>query len=438
MGVSESGPGQPSVETAQNQSISTLAHPNSRVLVADDDPTMGELVSRIIASEIHCETETVLSGDAALERLGQRHYDLLVTDMVMPGLHGFELLERLRKGWPSLPTMVMTGFAHDFPYTEAIMAGAADFICKPFPPLELAAKVARILREREILCDLRNTERQYRNLFDRATEGMVLVGDTSYKLRDANHAFERLCGRTRAELAGQPIAEVFTGDDRDRVTHWLELCQRKGAGAISDLALPKEGGTRYVDLTASFIDSAGERLIFLIVKDITARREFEHEMADTAQRDELTGLYNKRGFQSRLAFAMRQSAMTKTPLSLLMIDLDNFKACNDTYGHTAGDQVLAATGQVLRAAAHRTLTDTGFRFGGDEFGLILQDTNGEGAACVARRVQESFSKVERRGTSMSIGVAEYIFGMSEEEFVEAVDGALYKAKDQGKNCIAMA
>ena len=178
-------------------------------------------------------------------------------------------------------------------------------------------------------------------------------------------------------------------------------------------------------------------MVFLTAKDVTERREIERQMADTAQRDELTGLYNKRGFHSRLAWVVKQAVENQTPLSLIMIDLDNFKSCNDTYGHQAGDAVLAATGGIIRTSFRRVQGDTGFRFGGDEFGIILENTNTVGAHSVAQRLSESFDKIERRGTTLSIGVAEYRFGMSVEEFLGAADQALYEAKSQGKNTIAV-
>jgi diguanylate cyclase (GGDEF)-like protein/PAS domain S-box-containing protein len=392
--------------------------------------------------DLHCEVVEVSSGNSAIALLNTESFDIFITDMVMPGLHGFELLGQVNATWPDLALVVMTGHAPEFPYTEVVKAGACDFIRKPFPPLELLAKVVRIIREQEMLRNLKNAECRYRSLFDLASEGMVLLGEQSYQVRDVNRAFERLCGKSREQIDGTYILDFFGEAERTRLETWLSLCARMGGGLIGEVVLDSDSGTRhFIDLSATFIHDAGgpagQRMVFLTAKDVTERREIERQMADTAQRDELTGLYNKRGFHSRLAWVVKQAVENQTPLSLIMIDLDNFKSCNDTYGHQAGDAVLAATGGIIRTSFRRVQGDTGFRFGGDEFGIILENTNTVGAHSVAQRLSESFDKIERRGTTLSIGVAEYRFGMSVEEFLGAADQALYEAKSQGKNTIAV-
>lgn len=414
-----------------------------RVLVADDEAAMTDIAARILRTELGCEVVEVPSGDTAIALLDEQSFDIFITDMVMPGLHGLELLGRVKFTWPELALVVMTGHEPEFPYTEVVKAGACDFIRKPFPPLELLAKVVRIIREREMLRNLKNAESRYRSLFDSAAEGMVLLDENLYLVRDVNRAFERLCGELKEDLEGTPIVDLFSGPERGRIETWLALCARKGGGVIGEVELEGgSGGPRFADLTATFIQDAGglpgQRMVFLIAKDVTERREIERQAADTAQRDELTGLYNKRGFQSRLSWAVKQASENQTPLSLLMIDLDNFKACNDTFGHQAGDAVLSATGGVIRTSFRRVQGDTGFRFGGDEFSVILENTNKSGARCVAQRLSGSFEKIERRGTTLSIGVAEYQFGMSVDEFLGLADQMLYEAKSQGRNTIAVA
>lgn len=414
-----------------------------RVLVADDEAAMTDIAARILRTELGCEVVEVSSGDAAIALLDEQSFDIFITDMVMPGLHGLELLGRVKIAWPELALMVMTGHEPEFPYTEVVKAGACDFIRKPFPPLELLAKVVRIIREREMLRNLKNAESRYRNLFNLAVEGMVLLDENLYLVRDVNRTFEQFCGQLKEDLEGTPIMDIFSGPERGRIETWLALCARKGGGLIGEVEISGgSGGSRFADLTATFIQDSsgteGQRMVFLTAKDVTERREIESQTADTAQRDELTGLYNKRCFQSRLSWAVKQASENQTPLSLLMIDLDDFKACNDTFGHQAGDAVLAATGGVIRSSFRRVHGDTGFRFGGDEFAVILGNTNTAGALCVAQRLSGAFETIERRGATLSIGVAEYQFGMTVDEFLGLADQMLYEAKAQGKNTIAVA
>jgi len=126
------------------------------------------------------------------------------------------------------------------------------------------------------------------------------------------------------------------------------------------------------------------------------------------------------------------------PLSLLMMDIDNFKHHNDTYGHAEGDKVLAQLGKLI--AANIRTNDLGCRYGGEEFALILPVTEGQNALFVAERIRKAFAAEdfyptpgEKVNKTISIGVAEYAADESRESFIKRADENLYKAKQQGKN-----
>ena len=408
-----------------------------RILVADDQEGITTLVERTIQRELGIETVAVTNGDDALRALEGDTFEVFVTDMMMPGVHGFELLRKAHEMCPGTDTVVMTGYPQDFPYVEALQSGAVDFINKPFQPSEFKAKLLRVIRERELLRELRMAESKYRSLFDSSTEGMVLLEGPEHAIRDVNRAFEQLCGRKREDLAGLPLLEVFSDEDSLRMNQWFEVCAKRGGGTMADLSLANSAGHPvYVDVTATFIENAIQPFVFLSFKDVTEKREIEHQLADAAQRDELTGLFNRRCFQHRIVWAVRHAEEQNLPLSLLMLDLDNFKACNDTHGHQVGDELLVALGDVISNSVRRTQTDAGFRCGGDEFNVLLQDTNAEGARVVAERIREAFAQIERYGTTLSIGVAIHAEGMREDEFIRRADEALYKAKGQGKDTVA--
>ena len=135
---------------------------------------------------------------------------------------------------------------------------------------------------------------------------------------------------------------------------------------------------------------------------------------------------------------MASAAEKGAPLALFMIDLDNFKQCNDTHGHQIGDLLLKNVGEVIKHSIRITAYDEGFRCGGDEFAVLLHDFCEGGTAVVANRMQEAFRAIERYGTSMSIGVAEFKPGMASRQLIEAADKALYEAKGQGKDTTAYA
>ena len=164
------------------------------------------------------------------------------------------------------------------------------------------------------------------------------------------------------------------------------------------------------------------------------------ELQRSATTDPLTGVYNTRFFHEVLNREAARSKRYRTTLSLLMIDVDSFKAINDTYGHLVGDKLLVQIGRVLNACVRTT--DLVFRCGGDEFGVVLPGTSTEGALHVAEKILtlvKSGDILETLGysgaTSVSIGIAEYRHGSPSENLVADADHALYDSKRSGKNTV---
>ncbi|HET9217557.1 MAG TPA: sensor domain-containing diguanylate cyclase [Terriglobia bacterium] len=164
------------------------------------------------------------------------------------------------------------------------------------------------------------------------------------------------------------------------------------------------------------------------------------ELQRSATTDPLTGVYNTRFFHEVLNREAARSKRYRTTLSLLMIDVDSFKAINDTYGHVVGDKLLVQIGRVLNACVRTT--DLVFRCGGDEFGVVLPGTSAEGAMHVAEKILslvQSGDILETLGysgrTSVSIGIAEYRHGSPSENMVADADHALYDSKRSGKNTV---
>ena len=161
-------------------------------------------------------------------------------------------------------------------------------------------------------------------------------------------------------------------------------------------------------------------------------------------KDPLTGLLNRRGFDQALE-QLRTGGSNLASATLLMLDLDHFKRVNDTYGHLFGDQVLVATATVLNGVIKGR--DIAARFGGEEFVVLLPDTPASGGVALAEQFRLAFSKarIKRTGSdkvvdqlSVSIGVACPIPGESIDKTIERADGALYRAKNEGRNCVRVA
>ncbi|MBA1149090.1 diguanylate cyclase [Ectothiorhodospiraceae bacterium WFHF3C12] len=200
---------------------------------------------------------------------------------------------------------------------------------------------------------------------------------------------------------------------------------------------------RVVERTRELTE-ANERL----EQEVQARRQAEAALRDSESRyrrlsitDGLTGLYNHRHFYTCLEEECHRARQTGTSLSLLLIDVDNFKQFNDTYGHPAGDHVLATLATVMRRSVRGE--DLGFRYGGEEFTVLLPQCDATGAYSIADRLREAFRAtyhaVGDSGNylSVSIGGAQYEPEEDPRQFVHRADQALYRAKRQGKNCVCL-
>ena len=164
------------------------------------------------------------------------------------------------------------------------------------------------------------------------------------------------------------------------------------------------------------------------------------EVREEALKDPLTGLVNRRGFAESMAAAMRDAAEENTPLSLLMLDIDNFKQFNDQHGHQIGDQVICLVADCAKANIKGR--DTASRYGGEEFAILLPNTNVVGAKQLAEQIRKAVAnqKIVRKSTrqqlgtvTVSIGVAQFRPGESDEALCARADAALYVAKNGGRN-----
>ena len=173
----------------------------------------------------------------------------------------------------------------------------------------------------------------------------------------------------------------------------------------------------------------------------TYQRELERANASLQSEsltDGLTSLANRRAFQLRLAEEVQRAGRYPAPLSLLMVDVDNFKSYNDDFGHQAGDAALAGLAPLLRQNMRDS--DVAARYGGEEFAVVLPQTEGATALVLAERLRRTVKQASwsKRPVSVSVGVATLQDGMGAEELVGAADAALYAAKQRGRNCVVAA
>ena len=173
---------------------------------------------------------------------------------------------------------------------------------------------------------------------------------------------------------------------------------------------------------------------------VAALRQNEQKFRELSITDDLTRLYNSRHFFYQINKEIERTNRYEHPLSLLMLDLDNFKKYNDTFGHIAGDEVLEKAGGILRDSLRKT--DTAYRYGGEEFVILLPETKGEEALHFAERIRQAFESQdlttpEKQNilVTVSIGVAQYEIGEEINTLIKRADKNMYTAKNKGKNRI---
>jgi len=165
------------------------------------------------------------------------------------------------------------------------------------------------------------------------------------------------------------------------------------------------------------------------------------ELKNLTIRDDLTGLFNSRQFYSHISQEVDRSNRYFRPLSLILMDIDNFKLLNDTYGHLFGDKILSGMGDIIKSAIR--MQDTAYRYAGDEFTIILPETELEMAIAVAERVRQAIenetqvlSDPRPLKVTVSIGVVEYLTDEEIKSFVHRADSAMYASKKKGRNSIS--
>jgi diguanylate cyclase (GGDEF)-like protein len=293
------------------------------VLIVDDDASVRNTMHEYIQKAGY-HAHTASSAEEALEMLKNQAFEVVITDIILPGIGGLELT-RLVKKHNNSDVIVMTGYSDDYSYEEAVNTGASDFVIKPVRLEELLLRLKRVIKER------------------RLTQERIRMMEKLQKL---------------------------------------------------------------------------------------------------ATTDGLTKLYNSRSFYSQLELEVDRFNRYGHPLSLLLIDIAHFKEYNDKFGHLEGDKVLVRFSQIIKSCLRTN--DSAYRYGGEEFTVILPETNGDEAKTVAQRIRsaletENFQPAVGKPITItiSIGVTQYQPKEELSAFIRRADDAMYLSKQSGRNRVSM-
>ncbi|MEW6187806.1 MAG: diguanylate cyclase [Thermodesulfobacteriota bacterium] len=284
-------------------------------------------------------------------------------------------------------------------------------------------------------------EKLFRTLFVQSPIGTYIAQEGKIKM--ANPEFERITGFREKELLTVSPLNLVQPDDRSEVrTNAVKMLRGERHQPYEFRVVGKDGRIMWILETVTSIQYQGFKATLGSLMDISQRKESEETIRRLAFQDSLTGLPNRVLFHDRLSQALAQAGRNKQGLTLMMIDLDNFKEVNDQYGHQQGDRLLKEMGQRLLNFLRKS--DTVARMGGDEFMILLPDT---GQVPDAQRIAEKLLEVFQQpmvlegGTvqvSASIGLALYPKdGVDGATLIKNADRAMYRAKAEGRNRIAV-
>ena len=452
------------IDQRQGEVADTSENSGSKILVVDDETRMRESVGDLLEAYGH-QCELSASGEAALGLLATGNIDLMLLDLNMPGIDGYQVMREVKEHYSETDVIVVSGETTFESATEALRCGAQDFLRKPYAPAELIRIVSNTLRKRSLEQSVRAmhscleaSEHRYRFIVNNSPD-IIYMLDNSGNFVFVNERIKTLLGYETDELLGKHYSEFVHKDDIEKAKYGFDE-RRTGNRASHNVefrllckgsSLPYryfESRSITIELSAMGVyavqqaaQQADQKEEFVgtygVVRDISERKRAEEVINFQLYHDLLTKLPNRALFRDRLNLAISQAKRNKTKLAVMFLDMDRFKVINDSLGHLAGDQLL----QTIATRLHSCLRDgdTLARVGGDEFNLLVPINGREDAAMIARKIMDRLKEpVVLDGyevfVSFSIGIA--IFpedGQTIDVLVKNSDMAMYHIKSHGKN-----
>ncbi len=446
------------------------------ILIVEEDSFLRDLYTELLRKAGY-PVSAVVSGEEALNLLSKTIYGLVITDLTMPGISGLELLVKIKLKDPSIDVILVTANADLESALFSLKHGARDYLLKPINSDELVHAVSLCMEQRHLLSE--NVE--LRNMLGLLQTSQTLSGclDLEGVCHLAVDALAREVGLSRGvalvRMDNEFVIKELKGIDEITAAaackhlassfnkppssngHPVRMLLPSGYEELDNANL---GGSLMVPLATQgnchgviilFNDPNQVVPVLKNEKNISflqeqASRSLENALRFTSTRellyiDELSGLFNYRYLKVAMEREIKRADRYSTQLSVLFLDLDNFKAVNDTHGHLVGSNLLKELGQILKNSVREV--DVVIRYGGDEYTIILVETGPETALRVGERIRrmiEGHSFLATDGYSIkltaSLGFASYpndAVGL--EDLLELADKAMYAGKAAGKNRI---
>ena len=446
----------------------------ARILVVDDIPANVKLLEVRLLAE-YFEVLTATNGADALETCENGKVDVVLLDVMMPDMDGFEVCRRLKAdpATSHIPVVMITALDQVSDRIRGLEAGADDFLTKPVNDLQLMTRVRSLVRLKMLTDELRLRASTTRNIgieellsrkepSEEATPRVLLIDE---RPASGKRIAKMLRETAALDVATDPHAGFFQAAEEP----YECVIVSTGFADFDPLRLCSQlrslDRTRFLPIILVAEEGEDDRIIrglelgindYLIrpidQQELTARlrtqvkrkRYNDHLRASVTQTiemavtDGLTGLHNRRYLDSHLQTLFDRAVARRRPLSLMITDLDRFKSVNDTFGHDGGDEVLREFARRLRKNVRGI--DLACRFGGEEFVVVMPDTEAAIAQKVAERVRAEIAELpfaiadKSAAVTVSVGVSSLKRGLDTvAELMKRADLALYEAKTGGRN-----
>ncbi len=450
----------------------------ARILVVDDIVANVKLLHSRLTAE-YFDVATAFNGWEALSICAQGQCDIVLLDVMMPGMDGFETCRRLKSdpATAHVPVVLVTALDQPADRLRGLEAGADDFLTKPLDELALVARVKSLTRLKIMLDELRQRASATALMGmghtipvpddDKGLGGRVLLVED--RAGTSERVISTLSSFHHVDVESEPQLALFNGVEGNydlliislglldydalRLCSQLRSLERTRHLPILLLADTEDRARILRGLEIGVNDYIGRPIdrneLLARVRTQIKRKRYSDSLRELLQTsiemsviDSLTGLNNRRYLENHLKTLVGMAATRGRPLSLMLLDLDHFKRVNDTYGHNVGDEILKAFAgrmrQVLRAQ------DMICRLGGEEFIIVLPDTTLDTAELVAERVRSAVDQthfsVESGNRSIaitvSIGIADRGRDTDPTSLIKRADVALYRSKHGGRNMVS--
>jgi two-component system cell cycle response regulator len=449
---------------------------SARVLVVDDVPANVKLLEARLSAE-YFDVATALSGAEALALCERAECDIVLLDVMMPDMDGFEVCRKLKSNPAThhIPVVMVTALDQPSDRVKGLEAGADDFLTKPVTDVALVSRVRSLARLKMVTDELRMRAHTAKEIGIQSPEkqavaetgrnGKILIVD------DRKNSYERIVATLSAEhsvdVEIDPAEALFHAADGNYDLAIVSLGLENFDGLRLCSQIRSLERTRNVPILAVAEADNNERLVrgleigvndYLIrpidknemlarVRTQIKKKRYTERLRDNANKsiemaitDALTGLNNRRYMETHLAGLVEQAASRGKPIAALVLDIDYFKSVNDTHGHDAGDDVLREFALRIRKSIRNI--DLACRYGGEEFVIVMPETDLAVATVVAERIRrriatEPFS-IQQGARELEVTISIGIAALGDPSdtattILKRADTALYRAKRDGRN-----